>query len=95
MLLKIKDDRGWWMYDGYPKIHWGDSGSGDAKVDAKNEIVFRGNKCQPHLLVLCDLNEERDVCWALCRDKSNEEFLFVFDEGYVLNDEGKTIERIR
>lgn len=33
--------------------------------------------------------------WAIARDCDNDELLFVFDEGYLLNDDGATIERIR
>lgn len=34
--------------------------------------------------------------WACAvREKGGEEVFFVFNEGYILNDDGKTIERIK
>lgn len=39
--------------------------------------------------------EPTKLNWAIGRNTKGEELLFVFDEGYLLNDDGKTIETIR
>jgi hypothetical protein len=104
MILKIeryygfvKDDPcGWWMLDDIRKIsHYKHKDHPFSKdfvdVDADvflldyEDYLENTNAAQPH----------RDVIKLVCRLSNGDEFVVLFDTvGYILNDNGKTIEKL-
>lgn len=87
MILKVlQADTGKWFY--YDKIHLFKVKYGQRDVNQpieENQIVLLAEKRDPDITVaMCDVNFEGGDCL---------EVIFS-EEGYLLNDVGKTIERI-
>ena len=104
MILKIERYHGyakdepddWWMLDDIRKIsHYKykdhpfdqDFSTLDANITLLDyeEYLKKTNAGQPH----------RDVIRLVCRSSNGNEFIVLFDTiGYILNDNGKTIEKL-
>ncbi len=106
MILKIKGISGnWWLEDNIAKINHGhegrvrlvDDGNSSFSYEIRNEDSDDYVEFYPDLVML-DYNEVKcspvDVKWACIRFRNNEEKFIVYGTAYILNDEGKTIERI-
>ena len=109
MILKIeryKDDQRWWLVDDVKRISASlrmkyetsaeqvaaMAGSPDvAFLDLKNcNCAPPGDKCDK-----CVDHKTYRVCKLNCRMKDNSDYSVVFDTvAYILNDNGKTIEKI-
>jgi len=109
MILKIEGGGNqWWMYDGLTKLHWWDTASKKVFMDTQGELFWLGEggakeMFSPLVSVLCEEYDDvhiekgkpgRVMACVIARDRNGDEQCFVFDNAYVLNDEGKTIERI-
>ena len=100
MILKIQryaDNQSWWIYDDIRKISISKRmyHSGVPTVsDGMDAYIFdTGTKCN------CSVNEDCSDCIGyyilICRLNSGEEYSVAFDTiAYLLNDNGKTIEKI-
>lgn len=89
MILKIRFKEQWWLYDNIVKIRYNTN-----QVTEKFLRKADWNTC----LVEQEINDSdtRIEVWEVCyRDKQDNERVMVFDgNAYILNDEGKTIERL-
>ncbi len=127
MILKIRNQGAWWLYDDLARVHFARSGegrvrrnmnSGDWEV-RKNQQVGHGADKQEYTEFTPDavffdpekegkataetmtpreksVNTEWEFpAWVCYRDRDDNERFIVFDEAFLLNDAGQTIERIR
>lgn len=100
MLLKVEryDGRQWyWMYDGIQKISVSTrlqkNGEHCVGVDHLNAVMFDFPDCGCKAGDGCSDCKEYMV--LICRMKDGSEYSIAFDTvAYLLNDEGKTIEKI-
>jgi hypothetical protein len=109
MILKIKrckDDHGWWLVDGVRRI----SASLRMKYETSEEqlaamagspdvalLDFKDCNCAPpgDCCDACVDHKHYRVCRLNCRMNDGSDYSVVFDTTlYVLNDDGKTIEKI-
>lgn len=109
MILKIeryKDDQRWWIVDDVRRvsvtlrIKYETVDEQTAAMAGSPDVAFLdlkkcncappGNKCN-----LCVDHRHYRVCKLTCRMKDNSDYSVVFDTtAYLLNDNGKTIEKI-
>ena len=107
MILKIRGHGdSWWIFDNLERVHYGFSS--DQRVEYNpNESIPRqfsirdshedteGTELNPDFVVLTRPCDKARYCnWACARSGDREKF-FVFDEAYLCNDGGKTLEVIR
>ncbi len=101
MILKIqryKDNQSWWIYDDVRKIsisqrmyHSGVPTVSDG-MDAYIFDVEAKCECEPDTICCTDCVGYYEL---ICRLNSGEEYSVAFDTiAYLLNDNGKTIEKI-
>jgi hypothetical protein len=88
MIVKIKANKGWLFYDGFEKIHHeGISREQATKIEpnaiwCEDNSECEGSKC-PEFIIL------------YASKRGNEPYSLVTNQiTYLLNDEGKTIERL-
>jgi len=78
----------------FVRLRWGESLTQEALADENAGFL-------PDVILTSKFNEvaaatePAPVAWACVRDEKGVEKFFVFDEGYVLNNEGKTLEILR
>ena len=100
MLLKVErysDNQWYWMYDGIQKISVSTrlpkSGEHCVGIDRIDAVMFDFPNCGCKEIDSC--NDCREYMVLICRLKDGSEYSIAFDTvAYLLNDEGKTIEKI-
>ncbi|MCK9520421.1 MAG: hypothetical protein M0R74_15565 [Dehalococcoidia bacterium] len=90
MILKIETSSGWVFYDEIDCLSYRNfpSGEYDAETDLKELIDHTEGWAKP-----CLENQKRLISF-MNKNQSEESFVVAYSPIYLLNNEGKTIERI-
>ena len=110
MILKIerykveKDDQDWWLIDNIRKISKAEFNQHPDKDfnEAEADIFLldyidhlKGINANVYLDDIASGKRKRKVINLICRLENNNEFCILFDTvAYILNDSGKTIEKL-